>query len=74
MVKNIYIGANGYYLKQITDARVNGLRLPNSKEQIVAIGPGLVVHKNNGSTSSTDIGADNMTEGNKLVLRVERVF
>jgi hypothetical protein len=77
IVKNVYVGANGYYLKQITDARVNGLRLPNSKEQIGAIGPGLVVHENNWLyfiNGFHEMGAENMTEGNKLVLRVERVF
>jgi len=26
--KNLYIGANGYYLKQLTDARSNGVSLP----------------------------------------------
>jgi hypothetical protein len=77
IVKNVYVGANGYYLKQITDARVNGLRLPNSKEQIGAIGPGLVVNKNKWFyfvNGYHEIGAENMTEGNKLVLRMERVF
>jgi hypothetical protein len=77
ILKNVYLGANGYYLKQITDARANGLRLPNSKEQIGAIGPGLVVHQNKWFyfiNGYHEIGAENMTEGNKLVLRVERVF
>jgi hypothetical protein len=68
IVKDVYVGANGYYLKQITDARVDGLRLPSSKEQIGAIRPGLGVHKNklfyfiNGYN---EIGAENMTEGSK---------
>jgi hypothetical protein len=77
IVKNLYVGANGYYLKQITDARVNGLTLPNSKEQIGGIGPGLVVNKNKWFyfiNGYHEIGAKNITEGNKLVLRVERVF
>jgi hypothetical protein len=77
IVKNVYVGANGYYLKQITDARVNGLPLPNSKEQIGGIGPGLVVNKNKWFyfiNGYHEMGAKNITEGNKLVLRVERVF
>jgi hypothetical protein len=77
VVKNVYVGANGYYLKQITDARVNGSPLPNSKEQIGGIGPGLVVNKNKWFyyiNGYHEIGAQNMTEGNRLVLRVERVF
>jgi hypothetical protein len=47
--RNVYVGANGHYLEQITDARDNGLRLPDSKEQIGAIGPGLIVNRNGGS-------------------------
>ena len=55
----------------------NGLPLPNSKEQIGGIGPGLVVNKNKWFyfiNGYHEIGAKNITEGNKLVLRVERVF
>ena len=73
IVKNVYVGANGYYLKQITDARINGVGLQNSREQIGAIGPGLVVNRNKWFyfiNGYNEIGARNMTEGNKLVLRV----
>jgi hypothetical protein len=38
----IWIGANGYYLKQVTDPKVNGASLPDSPEQVGAIGPGSV--------------------------------
>ncbi len=31
--KNVYLGANGYYLDQITDARTNGAALPNSQSK-----------------------------------------
>jgi hypothetical protein len=33
-------GVNGYYFKQITDSKANGVAQPGSREQIVAIGPG----------------------------------
>lgn len=36
------VGVNGYYLKQITEAQVNGDDLSNSKEQVLGIGPGLL--------------------------------
>jgi hypothetical protein len=77
IIKHVYVGANGYYLKQITDARANGLALPNSREQIGAIGPGAVI--NHGKwhfyiNGYHEIGAENMSEGNKLILRVEKVF
>ena len=67
IVKNIYIGANGYYLKQITDAR----------EQIGGIGPGAVVNRGKWYffvNAYYEVGAENISEGNKLVLRVEKVF
>ena len=45
VLKGLYIGANGYYLKQITDARANGIDLPNSRQQIGGIGPGAVYNR-----------------------------
>jgi hypothetical protein len=36
----IWFGANGYYLKQVTNPSVNGRQLADSPEQIGAIGPG----------------------------------
>ena len=36
----IHLGVNGYYLQQITDSRLNDVPIPNSKETVVAIGPG----------------------------------
>lgn len=75
--KHVYLGANGYYLTQLTDARINGAAVPNSKEQIGAIGPGLVVNRGKWFyfvNGYHEFGAKNTTAGNKLVLRVERVF
>ena len=43
--KHVYVGANGYYLAQITDARSNGIAIPASREQIGAIGPGMVFNR-----------------------------
>ena len=77
IVKNIYVGANGYYLKQITDAHVNGIAVPNAREQIGGIGPGAVVNRGKWYffvNGYREVGAENMSEGNKLVLRVEKVF
>ncbi len=42
----LWFGANGYYLKQITAPEVNGEWLLNSKEQVGALGPGLLWDKN----------------------------
>ena len=77
IIKNLFIGANGYYLKQLTDARVNGVNQPDSREQIGAIGPGMVL--NSGKwffyiNGYREAGAESTTAGNKLVLRVQKVF
>lgn len=40
LTPEFYIGINGYYLKQLTDDKVNGQNFSGSKEQVFAIGPG----------------------------------
>jgi hypothetical protein len=40
--KGLWIGPNGYYLKQITDGKIDSVALRNSPEQVGAIGPGMV--------------------------------
>lgn len=42
--KKIRVGVNGYYLKQITNTEADGRDVSNSKEQVLAIGPGAVYH------------------------------
>ena len=42
--KKLHVGLNGYYLKQITDAKVDGDDVSNSREQVLALGPGAVWH------------------------------
>lgn len=37
---DLRVGVNGYYFKQLTDNRANGAALPQSREQVVGIGPG----------------------------------
>ncbi|HTU50689.1 MAG TPA: transporter [Acidobacteriaceae bacterium] len=77
IIKNVYVGANGYYLKQITDARINDTPVPNACEQIGGIGPGAVVNRGQWFfyvNAYHEVGAENLPEGNKLVLRVEKVF
>lgn len=70
----IWLGANGYFLKQITDPKVNGVSVNASPEQVGSIGPGLVWDRGqylfyvNGYH---ELGALNRPEGNKLVLRVQ---
>jgi len=42
--KRLRLGVNGYYLKQINDTQMNGVDVPNTKEQVLGIGPGAVYH------------------------------
>ena len=51
----LWLGANGYFLKQITDPKVNGVNLNASPEQVGSIGPGLVWIVGNISFTSTGI-------------------
>jgi hypothetical protein len=41
VMKNVRLGFNGYWLQQLTDHRINGTDLPNSKERTVGLGPGI---------------------------------
>jgi hypothetical protein len=75
--KGLWIGANGYFLSQITDGRVNGVSIPNSPERVAAIGPGMVWNRHKWffyANQYEEFGARNRATGQKLVLRVEKVF
>jgi hypothetical protein len=68
---SVWIGANGYYLKQVTDPKIDGVSLPNSPEQVGAIRPvwdlgRCLLYAN----AYDEFGAENRPEGNKIVLRV----
>jgi hypothetical protein len=75
--KVLWIGANGYCFSQVTDGRINGVVLPNSPERVGAIGPGMVWagrHWLFYANEYEEIGARNRATGQKLVLRVEKMF
>ncbi len=74
MSHGVWVGANGYLLKQITEPRINGLELAGSPEQVGAIGPGVVWDRGQWifyANGYHELGALNRPEGNKLVLRVQ---
>jgi len=60
--KQLRAGINGYYLKQITDSKVDGSKLPNSKEQVLGIGPGLLWHISGNSHLFFNVYFETQTE------------
>ena len=70
----LWLGANGYFLKQITDPKVNGGILTASPERVGAIGPGLLWDRGQYLfyiNAYHELGAVNRPEGSKLVLRLQ---
>ena len=73
---SVWVGANGYLLREITAPRINGRDILSSPERVGAIGPGIVWDRGqyllyvNGYH---EVGALNRPQGNKLVLRVQWV-
>jgi hypothetical protein len=73
LTHSVWIGPNAYYLKQITDPYINGVQVPDSREQVGAIGPGIVWdlrHFLFFANAYHEFGVFNRPVGNKMVLRV----
>jgi hypothetical protein len=73
----LWVGANGYFLKQVTAPRVNGLSVPNSPEQVGAVGPGAVWATKRFllyANAYHEFGAENRPQGNKIVLRLQWIL
>ena len=73
----LWVGANGYFLKQVTAPRINGLSIANSPEQVAAIGPGCVWASKRYllyANAYHEFGAENRPQGNKIVLRIQWIL
>jgi len=72
------IGINGYYLKQITENKLDGHDLSDTKEQVLGIGPGMVYHVSQHDhvfiNAYWETAAENRTEGSRLNLRYVHHF
>ena len=72
------LGINGYYLKQFERSEANGQSVPDSKEQVFAIGPGLMWSFNQSShlfaNVYVEMDAENRTEGERVNLRYVHHF
>jgi len=71
--KHLRLGVNGYYLKQITDMKVNGDNVSDTREQVLGIGPGLVWHISQNdhifANFYFEMAAENRSEGERCNLR-----
>lgn len=68
------IGINGYYLKQVTDLKVDGDNVDNTREQVLGIGPGLLWHISKNAhlffNAYFESQAENRPEGERYNLRL----
>ncbi len=79
MVPNRFrVGLNGYYLKQISDTKVDGDDVEDRKEQVLGLGPGAVYHHSKNQHVFMNIFAEtlseNRTEGTRITLRYVHHF
>jgi anthranilate 1,2-dioxygenase (deaminating, decarboxylating) large subunit len=78
MAKKLRLGVNGYYLKQITDTEMDGDDVPDRKEEVFGIGPGVVYHHSQEQHVFANIIfetlAENRTEGTRFLLRYVHHF
>jgi hypothetical protein len=76
--KRLRLGINGYYLKEITDKRLDGRRIDDSKEQVLGLGPGLLYHLSPHDhlffNAYWETGAENRPEGSRFNLRYVHHF
>jgi hypothetical protein len=62
-------GVAGYFLRQITGSRANGIAVPGSLEQVAAIGPGLLASARRIQfvlNAYAEFAAENRSEGLRL--------
>jgi hypothetical protein len=73
-----FVGISGYYLKQLTDSKFMGEKVPGRKEQVLGIGPGALWSPTDSLTLIANFfvekRARNLTQGKNLVLRLIQYF
>lgn len=73
-----HVGLNAYYLKQISDTKVDGDKVEDRKEQVLGFGPGAVYHHSKDQhvflNIFTETLAENRTEGTRITARYVHHF
>lgn len=78
VTNKLSLGINGYWLKQITDTKVDGDAVQGRKEKVWAIGPGLMYTLGKEDSLLANLyfeqDAVNRPEGNRFILRFNHHF
>lgn len=78
LFKNFRGAVAGYYLKQLTDDEVNGNSVPDSKEQVLAVGPAIFWGASPnffiGLKTAWETSTENRPEGNRTTFRLTYKF
>jgi hypothetical protein len=76
--KALRLGINGYYLKQVTESKVDGNDVEASKEEVFGVGPGAIWHISPDShlffNAYFETSAENRSEGSRATLRFVHHF
>jgi len=75
--KNVRVGFNGYWLQQITDHRINGVDIADSRERTIGLGPGLQIAGHGiwfRANSYMETGVQNRMSGTKVTFRISKVI